>query len=445
MRKTICTLCLHVLIQSCAGIEREKQFSTLPDSPPTPANSSPDSFPKPEIPPIDSIFKRRYCEDSIYSDYLLQKQVKAKAEEVRGLKDRSRRHKMKNIKFMARVHTFKLLKGLKSNHLREIPVVNDPRLLIWIRYFHSPRGNKNFLKWLVRGAQYEPKLLNILREYGLPKELFYLAMIESGFSNHAYSRARATGTWQFIGATAKSYGLTINQWVDERRDLEKSTMAAARYLKKLHQKFDNWYLTIAAYNAGPGKIRRAIRRAHSRDYWRLSRTKYLKRETKHYVPKLLAAHEIANNLPEYGFTIYPDIDQFDPVVKVSAKPGTSLYKIAQDLGVSYRTIKDWNPELRSSLIPLKTSPKNTTYFLNISSKYEVKYYKSYEQTRRQRVQNVTFHTIRGGDTLIKLARQFGTDLDQIREMNPYLNETSLQVGRKIAIPILSTPQKKDKG
>src|SRR5512138_2640421 len=182
----------------------------------------------------------------------------------------------------------------------DIPLTLNSKVEYFVRYFQTS-GRNAFSRWLSRSERYIPMMKEVLKKEGLPEDLVYLAMIESGFSPHAYSVAAAVGPWQFMSATGKRYALRIDQWIDERRDPLKSSVAAALYLKELYSLFNNdWYLAAAGYNAGENKILRAIDMYNTRDFWEISRGSYLKRETKDYVPKLLAAAIIAKEPAKYG-------------------------------------------------------------------------------------------------------------------------------------------------
>lgn len=182
----------------------------------------------------------------------------------------------------------------------DIPITINSQVEAWVEYF-TGRGRPHFEVYLRRSVFFIPFITPILKEYGLPHDLVYLAMIESGFNNQARSRARAVGPWQFISATGRRYGLAVNWWIDERRDIRKSTVAAIQYLRDLYQLFGSWELAAAAYNAGEAKVARAIRRFGTRDFWSLSRQQFLKKETRDYVPKMMAAAIVAKNRELFGF------------------------------------------------------------------------------------------------------------------------------------------------
>ena len=211
----------------------------------------------------------------------------------------------------------------------DIPWTTNPNVESYIRFF-TGRGRRTFQKWLDRSAVFIPKLRPILEEVGAPKDLVYLAMIESGFRARARSRAGAQGVWQFIPATARSFGLKTGHFVDERADLGQATRAAARYLLALHDRFDDWYLAWAAYNAGPGRVRRAQTRTGERDFWLISSE--LPRETRNYVPKLLAAATLAQRPVHYGFRP-PSPEEVIETRKLAIGRPLSLAKIAEVCGI----------------------------------------------------------------------------------------------------------------
>jgi membrane-bound lytic murein transglycosylase D len=232
----------------------------------------------------------------------------------------------------------------------DIPLTLNSKVNYFINFFQH-KGHGFFAKWLSRSERYIPIMKEILRKEGMPEDLVYLAMIESGFTPHAVSVANAVGPWQFISGTGKRYDLKINDWIDERRDPIKSTVAAALYLKELYALFNNdWYLAAAGYNAGENKILRAINMYETRDFWEISKGSYLKRETKDYVPKLLAAAIIAKEPAKYGFADIAYLPAMDlDTVEVTAR--TDLDLIARLTDVPYNTLRELNPELRRWCTP----------------------------------------------------------------------------------------------
>lgn len=194
-----------------------------------------------------------------------------------------------------------VVQGVKLEHTDfDFPITINSRVEFWVDYFTN-RGRKHFVKYLERSELFVPYIHPILKQNGMPEDLVYLAMIESGFNNHARSTAKAVGPWQFISATGKRYGLMVNWWVDERRDTRKATLAAVEYLRDLYTMFQSWELAAASYNAGEAKIARAIRRYGTKDFWAISRQKFLRQETRDYVPKIIAAALVAKNRTQFGF------------------------------------------------------------------------------------------------------------------------------------------------
>lgn len=193
------------------------------------------------------------------------------------------------------------VRGVKLNNTTfDYPVTVNSRVEFWIDYF-TGKGRPHFERYLERSEYFIPYIAPILKQNGMPQDLVYLAMIESGFNNHARSRARAVGPWQFMAATGKRYGLDVSWWVDERRDIHKSTMAAVGYLRDLYLIFGSWELASAAYNAGEAKIARGVRRYATKDFWQLARHRFLRPETRDYVPKIIAAAILSKNREQFGF------------------------------------------------------------------------------------------------------------------------------------------------
>lgn len=233
----------------------------------------------------------------------------------------------------------------------DIPMTLNEKVELYIHYFTN-RIRDKFSVWLARSEMYLPMMKKTFREKGLPEDLTYLALIESGFNNKAYSRAKATGQWQFMRGTGKRYGLKIDRWVDERRDPEKATEAAAEYLGDLYAMFNDWHLAAAGYNAGEGKIGRAIKKYDTNDFWQLSQSKYkyLRRETKDYVPKLIAAAMIAKEPAKYGFD---DIEYHPSLTyeKVSINRMMDLRDIARVSNCSLEELQNLNPALKTVFTP----------------------------------------------------------------------------------------------
>lgn len=231
----------------------------------------------------------------------------------------------------------------------DIPVVINDAVDRHIRCFTGPK-REVFARWLVRSEKYAPTIREILTNNGLPEDLVYLSMIESGFNMKARSRAKASGPWQFMDGTGKQYGLRVDHWVDERYDLEKSTVAAARYLKDLFDRFGCWYLAAASYNAGENRVMRAIEKRDTKDFWKLREYKTLPQETQEYVPQLIAAALIAKEPEKYGFH---DIGS-TPVrslSRVAVPGGVPLRTIARALSLDVADLRALNPEILKGITP----------------------------------------------------------------------------------------------
>ncbi len=241
-------------------------------------------------------------------------------------------------------------KPAQSDHLIfDLPVTYNKKVSKWIAYYQV-RGQKWFREWLQRSYKYMPMIQKELRNANMPVDLAYMVMIESGFSSVATSTASAVGPWQFIQPTGERYGLEKNWWLDERRDLRKSTLAAIRYMKDLHSEFGSWYLVAASYNMGENGLRRQIKKHGTKDYWTLIQLKALPVETQEYVPKILAAMLIAKAPNLYGFRDLSRMDPLDYEI-VQAPGGTDLDNIADRLGVTRKSLKDLNAELLLGYIP----------------------------------------------------------------------------------------------
>ncbi len=260
-----------------------------------------------------------------------------------------------------------------------IPLTINSKVEYFIEYFQT-RGRQTFSRWLSRSTRYIPMMKEVFKRKGMPEDLVYVAMIESGFQMHARSFANAVGPWQFMSGTGRNYSLRIDQWIDERREPFKATVAAALYLKELSGIFNgDWYLAAAGYNAGENKILRAIDMYDTDDFWELSRGSYLKRETKEYVPKLLAAAIIAKNPTHYGFSNVPYLPpiEFDTI---NIPTRTDLELVAKLAGTSYENIRMLNPDLRH----LFTPPNYPDFQLKIPKGTRERFVVEYAKIRKDR-------------------------------------------------------------
>ncbi|RZA05598.1 MAG: LysM peptidoglycan-binding domain-containing protein [Proteobacteria bacterium] len=226
-----------------------------------------------------------------------------------------------------------------------IPIEINRKVSEWINFF-TVRERERTLRYLERGEALRPHIEQMLKENEVPPELYYLAMIESGFVTHAKSHAKAVGIWQFMPGTGRNYGLAVNAQVDERRNWIKSTEAAASYLKDLNNVFGSWYLALAAYNAGEHRIVRSIMKGKTRDFWALAEQGLLPKETLNYVPKFLAAHIVGKNMKRFGFDprVQPE-DRWEPFETVSVPSGVKLTDVSRVTGTDLENLKKWNRDL----------------------------------------------------------------------------------------------------
>jgi membrane-bound lytic murein transglycosylase D len=315
----------------------------------------------------------------------------------------------------------------------DIPLTINSKVQYFLNIFQTS-GRSWFAKWLSRSERYLPMMKEVLRENSLPEDLVYLAMIESGFSPHAYSPASAVGPWQFMAGTGKRYSLRIDPWIDERRDPLKSTVAAAMYLKELYSLFNkNWYLAAAGYNAGENKILRAIDMYNSTDFWELAEGSYLKRETKDYVPKLLAAAIIAKDPANYGFA---DIAYLPPIEfdTVTIPSRTDLDLVADLVGVSYETIRELNPSLRKWCTP----PDYPQFELKLPKGTKGLFLAAYQKVPAEEryTERVVYTSYRAGkgDSIASIARRFGADPREVAAVNNLKHSRKLR-GKLLKVPV----------
>lgn len=297
-----------------------------------------------------------------------------------------------------------------------------------VRLF-SEKIRERFSIWLSRSGKYLELMKEILKKKDVPEEIAFLPLIESGFSPYAYSPAHAVGYWQFISSTAKRYGLKINWWRDERRDPVKSTEAAANYLKDLYGMFGSWNLAMAAYNAGEGKILRALNKTNTDDYWSLLDTRYIRRETKDYVPKFIAASLIANSPEEFGFEdlkYHPPLD-YDEVMIQSP---VDIQVIAECAGTTVDVIKELNPELRRWCTP----PDVSEYTLRIPAGKKDVFLENFAQIPEEKRFSIDQYTVKKGDTYKKISKKTGMPLQVILDLNSLEKKMPLQEGMQIYLP-----------
>ena len=320
-----------------------------------------------------------------------------------------------------------------------------PRVQYYVDYF-SRRGRERFQIWLDRMPRFETLARDRLSERGLPGDLVYLALIESGFSSSAVSRAKAVGMWQFMPATGKGYGLRIDGWVDERRDPIKATDAAARHLRDLTERFGSYYLAAAAYNAGAGKVGRSLDRmgatmgqgdepldlSSDDAFFSLADTRLIVQETRDYVPKLIAAALIAKSPTRYGFEAPDPIEPF-PLDSVILSGGTGLDLIARLADVSLESMRELNPHLLRLV-----TPPGESYAVRVPAGSAEIVRARYADVPVAERSAVTMHKVKAGETVATVAKKYGVTAELVRSANRLSTRSRVKSGATLFIPVSRT-------
>lgn len=323
-----------------------------------------------------------------------------------------------------------------SDELEIIPTEINAHVERWINYFQG-RGRPHMERYLLRSTRYEALMKKVLRDNKLPEDLFYIALIESGFSSQAFSHASAVGYWQFIRGTGKRYKLKINQLVDERRDPVLSTQAAAEYFKDLYKLLNSWYLSMASYNVGEGRVLRAVKKYKTHDFWELVRNKRaLPRETDEYIPKFIAAKLIAKNPDKYGFD---GIDYMEPIEfdHLTINQPVNLRVMAEKMNYNYEDFKALNPKFKGEIAPLES--ENLLGLRIPAGSYEIAM-KAAQESVTDKVEyvadqdEVQNYKVRRGDTLSSIARKFRTNIAFIKDLNDFPRKRKLKLGQVIFVP-----------
>ena len=322
-----------------------------------------------------------------------------------------------------------------------IPLVRNKQVDQFITYFTTAKGRKQFSIWMKRYMEYKDLIIPILKQHKMPEELMILAMIESGLNPKAYSRANASGMWQFIYSTGKNYGLKRDWYVDERRDPVKATHAACEYLKDLNEQFDNWYLALAAYNCGAGRISRASKLHQTYDFWQMHS---LPRESRNYIPYYLAAAIIAKDPDQYGFNI-PESKPFS-YEEVVLENSADLAVLSRVAGIKVKTLLKYNPELRQS-----ATPADSPYLLKLPKGKKEQFlarWNSIPESERFAPQFIV-HRVRYGESLWTISKKYGASIHDIAAVNKIRNRHKIKVGNKLKVPlkggVLRTWGTKDNG
>ncbi len=324
----------------------------------------------------------------------------------------------------------------------------NPLVDKWIQFYAKSDASR-FQRHINRAAPFEKVVKNILKSKGLPTEIFYLGIVESGYRTDARSHAQAVGVWQFIKGTGKRYGLKMNSYVDERRDPYRSTEAAALYLKDLYNVFNSWELALAAYNAGEGRILRAVMAGKTRDFWELADRGYLPEETLNYVPKFIAAAVVGENLEKYGLSKNPASLSLPDLEIVEVPHSTRLSTIANSAGIPVEILANNNPQLLRGITP----PFNNSYHLWVPRKHIASVQVAVSQMPNRNIANVgaqiekqnslwkkpkgiaksSVYRVKKGDSLEKISEKFKVSVDQILRNNKKVN-SKIYAGELIKLP-----------
>jgi membrane-bound lytic murein transglycosylase D len=313
----------------------------------------------------------------------------------------------------------------------DIPMVLNNRVAGYVDYFQS-RGREFLEGSLERSGRYLETFQSVFEEAGIPQDLIYMAHVESGFKTSAYSRAKARGIFQFISATGRRYGLRVDGWIDERADPVKSARAAAAYLKDLHAMFGDWYLALAAYNAGEGKIQRGMARTGKQDFWSLAGTRTIRSETKNYVPMILAATIIAKEPEKFGFAVpsgkVPEIET------LAIEGQTDLRILARLIDLESEALRELNPHLRRGV----TAPSGITD-IYVPRGHAEPLRAAYAVLPSGDRMVLARHSVGSGESAASIARHYGVSLASVQRANGLGKNTTLHAGQELVIPAIATP------
>jgi len=320
----------------------------------------------------------------------------------------------------------KATEEIKVTH-SDLPLMMTDQVAGYINYF-STRGRPTLEHGLTLSGRYRDLIENVLKEEGVPQDLIYLAQAESGFHPYAVSRVGARGIWQFMGSRAKGYGLHRDLWVDDRQDPEKSTRAAAHHLRDLYNQFGDWYLAMAAYNSGPGTVQSAVKRTGYADFWELYRRNVLPKETRNYVPIIVAVAIMTKNPSQYGLqNIIPDPPMKYDTVKINYP--VDLRLVAECIDVTPSELQELNPALLRM-----TTPKGT-FDLHLPVGTADKYQAAIAGIPADMRLWWRYHTVDRGETLMSLSRTYHTPMKTIATANQLDPSDTVEAGAKLVIPI----------
>ena len=315
----------------------------------------------------------------------------------------------------------------------DIPMVLNDQVVAFVEYL-SNQHKELFAAGLDRSGRFVESFQKIFEQAGLPKDLVFMAHVESAFKTNAYSRAKAKGIFQFIAETGRRYGLRIDSWVDERSDPEKSARAAAAYLKDLYGMFGDWYLALAAYNAGEGKIQRSIAQTKKNDFWALASTRSLRAETKNYVPAILAATLIAKDPQKFGFEVHPESPVSTDAVRIDGQ--TDLRILARIANVDAETLRQMNPQLRRGM-----TPPGATTDVHVPSGLGEAVAQAYANLPVAERLVLARHQVASGESLGSIAKEYGVTTTAIASANRLGKAAALKPGQQLVIPAVSAEPK----
>lgn len=314
---------------------------------------------------------------------------------------------------------------------------SHPKVQKWLKYY-SQKDRERFQRFLNRGARYKQVIQDLLVTNGLPPDLYYLGILESGYVTKARSRVGAVGPWQFMAPTGREYGLKINNYVDERQDPIRSTLAAIRYLKELYRQKGSWYLALAAYNAGPGRVRRAMRRGGVRNYWKLTRRRLLPYDTREYIPQFLAILTIGKNLEKYNFVESPK-EYLQPMKLVKVPSPVKFHRISKITGYPMAKLKELNPHLHKHMTP---PTKKSHYLIWVPQEKVEHVEKAYAQLQDYRIKGLKavryvagryrYHRVRRGQNLSSIARRYRTSVSKLKRLNG-LRRNRIYIGQRLKV------------
>ena len=324
-------------------------------------------------------------------------------------------------------------KNIVADQLPEfdVPMVLNDRVVAYVDYF-STRHKEFFAASLTRSGRYVQDFQRVFEQAGIPKDLVFMAHVESAFKTNAYSRAKAKGIFQFIAGTGRRYGLRIDSWVDERSDPDKSAQAAAAYLKDLYGMFGDWYLALAAYNAGEGKISRSLAQTRKSDFWSLASTRSLRAETRNYVPAILAATLIAKQPGKYGFDVQPDSPVASERIRIDGQ--TDLRVLARLAQIDPEALRQLNPHLRRGMTPPGSStdvrvPVGLADVVN----------QAYANLPAAERLVLARHQVDKGESIGAIAQRYGVSASAITNANRLGKGAALRPGQELIIPAVAPP------